>query len=912
MPTCTGTVRARRSRRGPKWAAPLAIVFALVGGEAAAQLTADGTFHGNGLKVDVASRVAEGANATIAVTLKASVAANTASSTAVTVSVEVEPHGAGNATSEAADVSLNPGAATLTFPANTTGSAVTHEVRETILLQTNHDPDAEDEAVVLAIAASGGLAIRAGSGTGDEPLRMVTVDDDETQSYALALASGAAPREGAPFKVTVRADPAHVDGSKTLTLQIGDTNYSLDTDDGAAGDQLSGTLDGDNPSFTAAVTPPANDENRVDDTVTVTAYSGTVGNATEEDSQTFRVADAHALPAASAVTVEARDAANQVVSSVSEDGAVKLTISVDRGRGDTAATGEALSVALSLAQGDPAQVATYGLTPVRVDLSAVTPDGQQAASTTVRLEALADEFVDDDRLVVNLVTTGEAVYGAGSVESSFEIAVDDTTMKRIAPKPDSAVAQAFDKAAAAEAGTDGLNPGEAFSVAVSDLFEDIAPGSTVEYSATSSDPSVAVSASSTEVTVTAVSAGSAAVRVNARVMGFASAVPQTRSYEAAVEHTVTVADVPLQVTLTADPPASVEEGGAITLTAAANRVVLAGEDATVRLTLVGPVVEPAPSSMTIAVGDETATAVLTVADDDEVKDLGNVTVVATGGSLATDPDPTVLEIAVTEDDVATVHDYTFTASKLRVEEDNEIQLVVTAKPAVPQDTEVDVSASPRSLADDFTLDPPKITLAAGGTSGTATLTATDDDVVEDTETLTLTATGPDKVFIGTLEIAIVDNDSVDYEFQGPWEMGERKENLVEGGKPEELKVWASAPSSRDAVFFVRPGPASVADEDDFSLEPASIVIEAGERDATTFLTIKDDSLDEPGEKLVLVAVDAAGEEVGSLEFTLWDISAPMLPLAAQLLLAAGLAVGGYRRYRRFAGRPGGGSERPAA
>ena len=898
MPTCTRTVQARRNRRAPKWAAALAVVFAFGGGEAAAQLTADDTFHGNGLKVDVAEQVTEGANATIAVTLKATVAASTAS-TAVTVSVEAW-HGAEDATSEAADVSLNPGAATLTFPANTTGSAVTREVSGTILLQTNHDPDAEDETVVLAITASGGISIAAGGRTGEEPLRTVTVDDDETQSYVLALTPGAAPREGVPFDVTVRADPEHEDGSKTLTLQIRETGYSLDTDDRTNGDQLSGILDGDNPSFTAAITPPVNDGNRVDDTVTVTAYSGTVGNATEEDSQTFRVADAHALPAPTAITVVARDAANQVVSSVSEDGDVELTVSVDRGRGRTAATGEALSVVLSLAPSDPAQASTYRLAPARVALPAVTPDGTQSAATSVRLVALLDEFVNDDRLVLNLVTTGESTYGAGSVESSFEIAVEDTTVKQIAPKPDSAVKQAFDAASASAAGADGLNPGEAFSVAVSDLFERMAPGSTVVYSATSSDPSVQVSASTTAVTVTAVSGGSAVVRVNARVTGFASAVPQTRSDEAAIEHTVTVGDLPLQVSLTADPPAAVEEGGAVTLTAAANRAVLAGEDATVRLTLVGPVVEPAPSSMTIAVGKKRASAMFEVVDDDEVKDLGEVVVVATGDSLETDP--TRLDIAVTENDAQTVHTYTFTASAARVTEGGEIQLVVTAAPAVTEETLVSLTASPRGLADDFTLDPPAITLAAGSTNGTAALEATDDEVVEDTETLTLTATDPGKVLIGTVEIMIVDNDTVDYTFQGPSDS-----NLVEG-ETYDLKVWASATSSRDAVFVVRRGGSdSVADEDDFTLDPTSIVIEAGAREATAALKVADDGVDERSETLVLVALAADGGEVGSLTFTLWDAAVPFLPFAARLLLAVCLAVGGYRRLRRFAGRPCGDS-----
>ena len=119
-----------------------------------------------------------------------------------------------------------------------------------------------------------------------------------------------------------------------MTLQIGETGYSPDTDDDTDGDQLSGILNGDNPSFTAAI------------------------------------------------TVVARDAANQVVSSVSEDGDVELTVSVDRGRGHTGATGEALSVALSLAPSDPAQASTYRLAPARVALPAVTPDGMQSAATT--------------------------------------------------------------------------------------------------------------------------------------------------------------------------------------------------------------------------------------------------------------------------------------------------------------------------------------------------------------------------------------------------------------------------------------------------------------------------------------------------------------------------------------------------
>ena len=88
---------------------------------------------------------------------------------------------------------------------------------------------------------------------------------------------------------------------------------------------------------------------------------------------------------------------------------------------------------------------------------------------------------------------------------------------------------------------------------------------------------------------------------------------------------------------------------------------------------------------------------------------------------------------VTENDVATVHTYTFTATADRVTEGEEIQLAVTVQPAVAVETVVSPSASPRSLAGDYTLTPSAITLAAGDTGGTAVLRATDEEEVEDTE-----------------------------------------------------------------------------------------------------------------------------------------------------------------------------------
>ncbi len=92
--------------------------------------------------------------------------------------------------------------------------------------------------------------------------------------------------------------------------------------------------------------------------------------------------------------------------------------------------------------------------------------------------------------------------------------------------------------------------------------------------------------------------------------------------------------------------------------------------------------------------------------------------------------------------------------------------------------------------------------------------------------------------------------------------------------------------------------ASDAVDADFTLEPASIVTTAGATAGTTILTVADDRVDVRSEALTLFA----GVGFGSLACALRDASVRVLPMVAQLLLAAFLAIGGYRRYvRRLSG-----------
>ena len=123
-------------------------------------------------------------------------------------------------------------------------------------------------------------------------------------------------------------------------------------------------------------------------------------------------------------------------------------------------------------------------------------------------------------------------------------------------------------------------------------------------------------------------------------------------------------------------------------------------------------------------------------------------------------------------------------------------------------------------------------------------------------------------------------------------------NLVEG---MEYTITAKANRAVEMDTMVElvqtDGTASPAD-----YEVESITIMMGESMGTTKLMVKDDGMMENEgdmtEMLTLEGRIGAMKTTNSLMFYLWDAAVPALPVIAQLLLAALMALGGYRRYLR--------------
>ena len=147
-----------------------------------------------------------------------------------------------------------------------------------------------------------------------------------------------------------------------------------------------------------------------------------------------------------------------------------------------------------------------------------------------------------------------------------------------------------------------------------------------------------------------------------------------------------------------------------------------------------------------------------------------------------------------------------------------------------------------------------------------------------------------------LEVGLV---ALSVELSGPEDMNM---NLVEGGMGGMVTATANRDVTENTVVnLMRDRAMSSAEDADFTAEPITIM--AGQMKGSTMVMAVEDDMNEGNmaEELVLygMVADNAGEVTGDgVKFYLWDAAVPALPVIAQLLLAAFLALGGYRRYRR--------------
>ena len=256
---------------------------------------------------------------------------------------------------------------------------------------------------------------------------------------------------------------------------------------------------------------------------------------------------------------------------------------------------------------------------------------------SVTLTAGTDD--DTNNETVTVIASGSGIDGNMLVE----ITVNDTTVVPEPPAPTNVIEpKAQDDAypvilGAIEAaeGDEGLNPGESFELAASDLFT-VAEGYTAAYAATVEGYAVSASVSGDTVSVTAEMAGEATVTITGTARAAASSFEssQTSTHTAEVKFPVTVVDKALVVTLALPANAAhgnVVEGQSYDIAVSANRAVHADTVVTImrdRAESAAGDSDYTVGAATLMAGTDSATATLVVVDDNvsegETEDGGNV------------------------------------------------------------------------------------------------------------------------------------------------------------------------------------------------------------------------------------------------------------------------------------------------
>ena len=411
---------------------------------------------------------------------------------------------------------------TFVFPKNETTSSVRHSVTDDVVLQTgNTDADAEDEALRLTGTAmtvsetdppdladgtvtapfTPTVVVGVAGSTALDPTdttQYIKIDDKDTQTYVLTRTVPVTPpNEGDAITVTIEAMPGHVQGATTLTLQLGTPAFGYELGTITGGNAPSGAMvtlgdpdTADNTPIVAGATDAtnkatipltatadaSNDGNRVDDTLTLSAYSG-VGMPAE-DSLSIVLADLHALPAITAALTDANGMA--VTDGMLMEGMTyMLTLSAP------AAVSEDITVSVMKASGTADPMDDYSLGQSLI----MIPSGQ-TSSAAVSLEVDLNDDIENDTLVFMAEVAGEAANGTetDTIAMLLSLTLVDATTKLITVAA-GAMDAIYDAIEAAE-GDGNINVGELVSIPRAELF-DTEVGYTARISAASSDTAVA-------------------------------------------------------------------------------------------------------------------------------------------------------------------------------------------------------------------------------------------------------------------------------------------------------------------------------------------------------------------------------------------------------------------------------------
>ena len=301
----------------------------------------------------------------------------------------------------------------------------------------------------------------------------------------------------------------------------------------------------------------------------------------------------------------------------------------------------------------------------------------------------------------------------------------------------------------------------------------------------------------------------------------------------------------LSLELSAD---TLAEGDTVTVTVATGGGAF-GTAQTIALTLGGSAAEGidytlAPASITLNAGATAASATVTALDDMAVEDAETITITARHGTVLIGTG----NITIARSDTPS---FSLTVSPATIAE-GETATVTVATGGVTFGSAQTISlarSGSAAVGTDYTIAPASITLDAGATAGSVTISALDDSEVEEAETITLTASHG-ATAAGTATVTIARSDPPNFSLTV-------SPDTIAEGETATVTVTTGGVTFGTAQHIALDFAGSTAAGADYVVAPRSITIAAGAVAGSTVITARNDTEVEEAETIALAASHGA-------------------------------------------------------
>ena len=259
-----------------------------------------------------------------------------------------------------------------------------------------------------------------------------------------------------------------------------------------------------------------------------------------------------------------------------------------------------------------------------------------------------------------------------------------------------------------------------------------------------------------------------------------------------------------------------------------------------------------PSSVTILAGETEALIDVNVLDQSLLEDNENVIVTLTGtdnGLISVSVIDNTATVTITDDDLATV---SISANDdAAAEPGNDGQFTVTMSQASDKDTIVNLSiAGSADSADDYIAIPSSVTIAAGQTTAIIDVSAVNDTILEESETIVVTLTGTDDLDVTINPGAASDIVTLDDDDDAVISIAANDADAGEASNHGQFTVSMTNAADQNTVITYGVAGNAGAGSDYQSLT-GTVTISAGETAATIDVTVIDNDILEDNETVVV-------------------------------------------------------------